>query len=101
LEEKKGENILLLDIQTIASFTDYFIICTGTSDRMLDALAEAVIENVRKHHRRKGNTEGTSQEGWLVIDYGTIVVHLFAPDRRDYYRLEDLWGQGKILLRVQ
>ena len=101
LEEKKGEDILLLDIQKISSFTDYFVICTGTSDRMLDALAEAVTEAIRKKHQKKGRVEGSPQEGWTVIDYGDVVVHLFSPDQRDYYRLEELWNQGKVLLHVQ
>ncbi len=101
LEEKKGEDILLLDIQQIAVFTDYFILCSGTSNRMLDALAEAVLEKVRVAHKKKGRIEGSPQDGWLVVDYGGIVVHLFAPDMRSFYRLEDLWSEGKILLRVQ
>jgi len=90
-----------MDIQKIASFTDYFIICTGTSDRMLDALAETVLEGVRKQHHKKGRQEGSAREGWVLVDYGDVVVHLFSPDQRDYYRLEDLWGQGKILIRVR
>lgn len=101
LEEKKGENIVLLDIQKIASFTSYFIICTGSSDRMLDALADAVLEKVRQTHHRKGRVEGGPQDGWLVVDYGSIVVHLFAADLRNYYRLEELWDEGKVLLHIQ
>ncbi|MBN2116967.1 MAG: ribosome silencing factor [Anaerolineales bacterium] len=101
LEDKKGEDILLLDIKDIASFTDYFVICNGTSDRMLDALAKAVLESTRKDYRKKGRVEGQSQEGWLVLDYGDVVVHLFSPDQRTYYDLEELWSDGKVLLRVQ
>lgn len=101
LEDKKGEDILLLDIKDVASFTDYFILCTGTSDRMLDALAEASIEAVRKKHHKKGRREGQAREGWIVVDYGDVVVHLFSPDQRDYYDLETLWQDGKVLLRVQ
>ncbi|MFH1908390.1 MAG: ribosome silencing factor [Chloroflexota bacterium] len=101
LEERKAENIVLLDIQKIASFTDYFVICTATSDRMLAALADAVLEKVRQAHHHKGRLEGSPQDGWLVVDYGSIVVHLFAVDLRNYYRLEDLWNEGKVLLHVQ
>ena len=101
LEEKKGENILLIDIQKIASFTSYFVICSGTSERMLGALMDAVIEQVKVQHRCKGRIEGKAQDGWLVIDYGGIVVHLFVPDQRNYYRLEELWHEGKTLLHVQ
>jgi len=91
----------LLDIQKIASFTDYFILCTGTSDRMLDALADAILESVRSPHRKKGSKQGEARAGWVVVDYGDVVVHLFSPDQRDYYNLEDLWQDGKVLLRVQ
>ena len=101
LEEKKGEDIVLLDISETSDFADYFVICSGTSDRMLQALADAVIEKVRETYRTKPRLEGLPQEGWLLADYGNIIVHLFSPDRRVYYRLEELWGQGKILLHVQ
>lgn len=101
LEDKKGEDILLLDIKDIASFTDYFVLCTGTSDRMLDALAEAAVESVRARHRKRGKRQGEARDGWVVVDYGDVVVHLFSPDRRKYYDLEELWEDGKVLLKVQ
>ena len=92
---------MLLDIKDIASFTDYFVLCTGTSDRMLDALADAVLEAVRRPHRRRGQQQGEAREGWVVVDYGDVVVHLFSPDQRQYYDLEELWKDGKVLLKVQ
>ncbi len=102
MEEKKGENIVLLDIHEIASFTDYFIICSGTSDRMLDSLADAVIEKehaITDNDKRKA--EGVPSSGWMLIDLDDIIVHLFSPDQREYYQLEQLWERGKILLRLQ
>ena len=101
MEEKKGEDILLLDVQKIVSFTDYFVLCSATSNRMLNALADAVSEKVREQHKKKGRLEGTPEGGWLVVDYGDIGVHLFDDELRRYYRLEELWSEGKILLRVQ
>ena len=101
MEEKKGEDILLLDINEISDFTDYFIICTGTSIRMLDTLADEVVEYLKVNQHYPGRIEGVAQEGWLLIDYGDVVVHLFSPDRRAYYRLEELWREGKVLLRLQ
>jgi ribosome-associated protein len=101
LEEKKGENILLLDIHELADFAEYFVICSGTSDRMLGALADEVQEEVRVHYQLKGRLEGEPRNGWMLIDYGDVVVHLLSPERRNYYRLEELWGKGKVLLRVQ
>ncbi len=101
MEEKKGEDILLMDIKGLATFTDYFIFCSGTSDRMLQALADAAVESVHKHYQLPARTEGQPQDGWLLIDFGDVILHIFSPDRREYYRLEELWGKGKILLRLQ
>ncbi|RPI78610.1 MAG: ribosome silencing factor [Chloroflexi bacterium] len=101
LEEKKGENILLIDIRDVTVFAEYFVICSGTSNRMLKALADGVIEKVRDEHDLRARVEGSPDDGWLLVDYGDLILHLFSPDRRNYYRLEELWSQGKVLLHVQ
>lgn len=101
LEEKKGENIILLDIREQADFADYFVICSGTSERMLKALADDVQEKTREKYKLKGRQEGQPSDGWVLVDYGDVVVHLLSPDRRSYYRLEELWVKGKVLLRLQ
>jgi len=91
----------LLDIHEISDFTDYFVICSGTSDRMLQALADEVQEKMRQRYRVRGRVEGEPQDGWMLLDDGDVILHLFSPDRRDYYRLEDLWSKGKVLLHLQ
>lgn len=101
LEEKKGEDIVLLEITEISSFADYFVICTATSERMLDALADEVEQNTKKNFGLNGRIEGVPQSGWLVVDLGDVVVHLFSQEQRDYYRLEELWSQGKVLVKLQ
>ena len=68
---------------------------------MLDALADAVLRGVKNEHHKKGRLEGTSRDGWMLIDYDDIVVHLFSPEQRGYYRLEELWSEGKILIHMQ
>ena len=90
-----------MDLQKVANFTDYFVICNGTSDRMLDALANSVADKVRETHQIKGRSEGQAATGWMVVDFGFVTVHLFAPEMRDFYRLEELWKEGKVLLRLQ
>lgn len=90
-----------MDLQNVAMFTDYFVICTGTSDRMLDALSDGVVEEVRKTHKVKGRSEGRSSAGWVIVDFGSVIVHVFAPETRDFYKLEELWKEGKVLLRLQ
>jgi ribosome-associated protein len=101
LEDKKGEDIVVLDIHELADFAEYFVICSGTSDRMLQALADEIKEQIGKTQQLRGRVEGKPQDGWVLVDFGDVIVHLLSPDRRDYYRLEDLWVQGKILLRLQ
>ncbi len=101
LEDKKGEDILLLDLKEVTSFTDYFVICTATSSRMLNALADGVIEKTHAAYDKKAHIEGDADSGWLVLDYRDVVVHLFDEELRHYYRLEELWKDGKVILRLQ
>lgn len=101
LEDKKAEDIVLMDIQELTTIADYFVICSGTSNRMLDALAGAVRDQMREKHQIRGRIEGLPQNGWVLADYGDVVVHIFSEDQRAYYRLEELWAGGKMLLRVQ
>ena len=101
LEEKKGEEIVLLDLQGIASFADYFVICSGTSDRMIQSLMDSVVEKIREKYRLRPTLEGEPPDGWLLADYGDIILHLFSLDQRDFYNLEELWSEGKVLLHVQ
>jgi ribosome-associated protein len=101
LEEKKGEDIVLLDIHEIASFADYFIVCSGTSNRMLNALADSVEEEARHATKLPIRVEGSADYGWVVVDCGDIIIHLFSPSQRDYYRLEELWSRGKVVVRLQ
>lgn len=101
LEDKKAENILLLDIKDVSAFTDYFVIANGTSDRMLESLSKATEEALKKGHAARVRAEGYARDGWILIDAGDVVIHLFSPDQRNYYRLEELWSQGKILLHLQ
>ena len=102
LDEKKGEDILLLDLVGVCSFTDYFILCSGTSERMVRALSDEVQDSLKKKHSIMAKRiEGKSGVGWTLIDYGNLVVHVFSPAMREYYDLEDLWKEGKVLLHMQ
>jgi ribosome-associated protein len=68
---------------------------------MLDALANATLDDMSTRHHKKGRKHGLARDGWVVVDYGDVVVHLFSPDQRDFYLLEELWEDGKVLLRLQ
>lgn len=91
----------MLDIREHAIFADFFVICDGTSDRMLKALQDAVRDEIRQGFDLHARFEGEPRDGWVLVDYGDVVVHLFSPEKRDYYRLEDLWSQGKVLIHLQ
>jgi ribosome-associated protein len=102
LEEKKAEDIVLLDLQGRSIVTDYFVICTGTSERQLDALVEAARETAYQLPRlKRPRVEGHAAGGWLLVDYGSVIVHAFSPAQRRRYRLEELWSEGKVILRIQ
>jgi len=101
LEDKKGEDILLLDLKGLAIFTDYFVICSGTSERMLRALVDSAMEQVQESHRMKAKVEGEPEDGWMLVDYGDVVLHVFSARQRDYYGLEDLWNEGRVVVRLQ
>ena len=101
LEDKKGENIVLIDLRDIAIFADYFVICSGSSDRMIQGLADSANDSIKKDFRINHRVEGQSEDGWLLVDYGDIILHIFSLERREYYRLEELWSEGKVLLHVQ
>jgi len=96
MHEKKAQEVVVLDLQNVKNaVADYFVICTGTSDTHIAAIADSVLEEVRKTM----NTEGTHSEGmtnreWILIDYLDVVVHIFNRDRRAFYDLESLWGDA-------
>ncbi len=68
---------------------------------MLQALADAAWEKTQAAHDLHGRVEGAARDGWILVDFGDVILHLFAPEKRNYYRLEELWNQGKVLLRLQ
>lgn len=68
---------------------------------MLDSLSSSIVEQIKQIYGLKGHVEGTPEGGWVITDFGDVVVHLFSPDQRDYYRLEELWEKGRVLLHVQ
>jgi ribosome-associated protein len=102
IEEVKGEDIVLIDLREVTLIADYFVICTGTSDRQINALTERIRTDIKRNHGVLPlHVEGEGSTGWVLMDYGAVVVHLFLEDRRHYYDLEGLWRKAKILLRIQ
>lgn len=95
LQELKGEDIILMDLRHLDSaVTDYFVICSGTSDRHVQALADSVLEKMKEVEERPISQEGTQLGDWVLLDYVSIVVHIFRKEIRNFYRLEDFWGDA-------
>ena len=90
--EKKATNIVILDLREIASFTDYFIICSGRANRQVQAITDEITDQLSKQAGvRASHVEGYQAAEWVLIDYGDFIVHVFAEDARQFYELERLW----------
>jgi ribosome-associated protein len=98
---KLGEDVLLLDIRDVSAFADYFVVCHGTSDRQIQAIQEEVTAKLKEMDVRPLHFEGTPASGWILLDYSSVVLHIFLPSTRQYYNLEQLWKEGKTVVRIQ
>jgi ribosome-associated protein len=100
-EDNHGTDIVVLDMRELTSMFDYFVIATGTSRRQLHAMSEEIDRALEEGEgdRRLG-IEGYEESHWILLDYGDIVIHLFESGTREYYALEDLWGQAKRVPRI-
>lgn len=92
--DKKAHDIVVLDLRGLASFTDFFLLCTGNSNRQLKTIADAIEEKLGKIRVKPGHLEGYPRGDWLLLDYVDFVVHLFTPRSRNHYDLERLWGDA-------
>jgi ribosome-associated protein len=100
-EDKKAADIVLLDVSELTSMADYFVICSGGSERQLGAIGDGVAEKLREEGVRPIGREGGSNSHWTLLDFGAVIVHIFAVPERDYYQLERHWSKAKTVLRVQ
>jgi ribosome-associated protein len=100
-EDKKAADIVLLELAPLTTLADYFVICSGGSERQLEAIADGIISAVRDEKVRPIGREGTAASHWVLIDFGSVVVHIFTPPERDYYGLEKHWAEARTILRVQ
>jgi ribosome-associated protein len=91
---KKAESMLVLDLQGISGIADYFVICCGNSTTQIRTIADAVEGTLKAEGFRVFHREGLPESGWLLLDYGDVIVHIFLPETRDFYALERLWGDA-------
>jgi ribosome-associated protein len=98
--DKKGNDIVLLRTAELTSMADFFVICSGRSDRQVQALAGAIVDELRDEGIRPLGVEGRQSARWILLDFGSVIVHVFAPDEREFYGLERLWSKAAQVVRV-
>ena len=99
--ERQGSDILLLDVRKVCGFADYFVIMSSLTSRHTEALRQEIETGLRDDGVHMLHREGTSASGWVLLDYGDVVVHIFSPEERDYYRLDELWERASTVVRIQ
>lgn len=94
-EEVKAEDIVVLDLRKICNFCDYFVICTGTSSTHIQAIADQINSRLRDSGFKANAQEGYQSSRWVVLDYASVMVHVFDQEAREFYDLENLWAKAK------
>lgn len=97
LKQRKGKDITILDVSDLTTLTDYFVICTGTSETQIKAIADSVEDEVREQTGEKAwKKEGLSARSWIILDFINIVVHVMTQEKRDFYSLEKMWNDAEV-----
>ena len=100
-ESKKAWEPTKVDLRGKTTIADYFVICSGSNPRQLQAIADALEENLEKQGARMFHREGVADTGWILLDFGDVIVHIFGTKEREYYRLERLWSEAKTVVYLQ
>ncbi len=101
LSDKQGEDILLLDIHNVVLFADYFVIASAENPRQMQALCDAIDQGLAEDGVKPYGREGEAKSGWVLLDYGDTIVHLFGREERTFYDLEGLWHEATPVVRIQ
>ena len=99
--DKQASNIVLLDTRAVSDFADYFVICSADTTRQIEAIRDEVGYVLKREGILPHHYEGTVDSGWLLLDYGDVIVHIFATPQREYYQLDKLWSRASTLVRIQ
>jgi len=97
LDEKKAVDVLTMDVSSQTQMMDCLVVCTGTSNIHIRALADGVLEVMKQHGIKGVRAEGYNEARWVLLDYGDVVLHIFSPDDREFYRLEEFWRAAPVL----
>jgi len=98
--EKLATDVVLMDAGGVCSFTDYFVMASGDSGRQLHAIAEEIIHQLKQAGAYPLHREGTAESGWILLDYGDVIVHIFSELERQTYRLDEMWHEARLVLRI-
>ena len=98
--DKQASNIVMLDIRNVCSFSQYFVISSGDTDRQIKAIGEEIEKALQEGGVTPQHREGTADSGWVLLDFGSVIVHIFAPAQREFYQLEELWSQATPVIRI-
>ncbi len=100
-EDKQAHDIVLLDLRNLTIVADYFVICTAESERQIRTVVTALNEELIKAGAKNPRVEGSPETGWVLLDFSDVIIHVFSPEQREFYRLERLWKQAQPLVVVQ
>jgi ribosome-associated protein len=101
IADRLGSDIVMLDMQEVSLLTDFFIVCNAESTPQFKAILDEVEKQTKAAGSRRLHVEGDPGSGWVLLDYGSVVVHVFDPDLRAYYNLEELWRKARLVVRIQ
>jgi ribosome-associated protein len=99
--DKQASDIVMLDVRNVVNIADYFVICTAETTRQINAVVEGIEQAFIGAGVGRRRREGATESGWVLLDYGDVIVHVFAPEERDYYRLDRLWRDAPPVVQIQ
>ena len=99
--EKQASDVVMLDIRDVSDFADYFVLLTADSPRQMQTVAEEIEQSLKRTGAALHHREGTAAAGWMLLDFGDVIIHLFRPEQRDFYQIERAWSHALEVLRIQ
>ena len=100
IADTQGLDIAMLDIHDISLLADYFVLCTARVERQARAIQEGITQQLKAQGIRPLRVEGTAAGGWIVLDYGAVIIHIFTPAEREFYQLEELWSEASVVMKM-
>ena len=99
--EKQATDIVMLDMRGVCTFADYFVICSGDTQRQIEAICVEIDDVMGREGRAPNSREGNSDSGWILMDFGDVIIHIFTETEREFYKLEKLWSEATPLVSIQ